>query len=248
MRKYIFFLATTLCFIYIYGQTESNLNHKLDSIHTVVKNRAIENTNLKSIYSFIGQHHYPQQSKAILLLILKKSIENKSSNLDLSNASYALANYYYFNANTDSSFYYIDKADKYLKTENNPLLKSSILMTKGGIFKRKGKVILANNKLLQALKILNSIDTLKLSYIDNKKRRGKLLILYNSLAIFNKENNNYNTAIDYYNKAFNITQELKALGISAIILSNEGDLYIKTKQFQKALIVLKKKQKNKTIH
>ncbi len=241
MKKIILLFFVLFCLIKNYGQT--SFTKQLDSIHQLVKNQAIEKVAVKNIYSFLGKNRYPKQSKTILTLIFEKFKASNANDLALANASYALSNYYFFNAKTDSCFYYIKKAETYIEKADAPLLKSSILMTKGGVLKREGKVVIANNEFLAALKILKNLDTLKLAATENKKRKGKLLILYNSLAIFNKENNDFDAAINYYNKAFNITEEMKAPRYGAIILSNEGDLYIQKKQYKKALAVLEKSKK-----
>ncbi|MCF6169148.1 histidine kinase dimerization/phosphoacceptor domain -containing protein [Lutibacter sp.] len=243
MKKY-FYSILFLFSIYSYAQKSANYTKKIDSIYqNLVGTELNENKNKKTL-GIIGQLNYPENSKKIINRILKFSL-NTNSSKQITDAYYALSNYFFFNSKLDSSLTMLEKTELYLDKNSMPLLKASVKMTKGGVFQRKGNIIKANHNYLMSLEILDKMDTLTLSEKDKIKQKGKKLILFNSIAIFNKNTENYDKATLYYNKAYKMALELGNKRLAGILLSNQGDLLIKIKQYNKALSILEKSKKIK---
>ncbi len=227
-----------------FAQGNNTSTKKIDSIYKIVKEVSLSETKSIEILGFVGTLNYPVESKKIIDEILKFSLDNNYRN-QIANSYYSLGNYYFFNSKLDSSLITLKKAESYLDETSQPLLKASIVMTSGGIYQRKGNVIKANHNFLESLEILDKVDTLKLSKIDKRNRKGKKMVLFNSLAIFNKNTGNYEVANTYYTNAYKMALDMGNMRIAGILLSNQGDLLIKTKQYDEALKVLKKSKKIK---
>jgi len=243
MKKY-FYSILFLFSIYSNAQKSTNYTKKIESIYVDLVSTELSEIKNKQTLGLIGQLNYPKNSKKIIVRILKFSLSNKNSK-QITDAYYALSNYYFFNSKLDSSLITLEKIELYLNKNSIPLLKASVKMTKGGIYQRKGNIIKANHNFLESLNILNKIDTLTLSKKDKIKRKGKKLVLFNSIAIFNKNTENYDKAKLYYNKAYKMALELGNKRLAGILLSNQGDLLIKIKQYDEALSVLEKSKKIK---
>ena len=242
-RNLVFLLFVSYVSFSLTAQV-SDVDKKIDSIYqNLIDDKLNEDKNLQ-VLGLIGQLNYPKSSKKIIVKIAQFS-ENQNDNKQIVNAYYALSNYYYFNTKLDSTLVYAEKAESYSKDLEIPFLNASIIMTKGGAYQRKGNVVKANHSFLESLKILDKIDTLTLSEKDRIKRKGKKLVLFNSIAIFNKNTENYNKATSYYNKAYKMALELGNKRLAGILLSNQGDLLLKIKQYDEALSVLEKSKKIK---
>ncbi|WP_456422358.1 tetratricopeptide repeat-containing sensor histidine kinase [Lutibacter sp.] len=241
MKKYFYAI---LLFFSIYGYSQENAisNKKIDSIYQNLSKNKL-NKNIQAL-DLIGKLNYPKNSKKIITKILESSLNNNQSK-QIIDAYYSLSNYYFFNLKLDSSLIALEKTEFYLNKKSMPLLKASVKMTKGGVYQRKGNIVKANYNFLESLNILNKIDTLTLSKKDRIKRKGKKLVLFNSIAIFNKNTENYNKAKSYYNKAYKMALKLGNKRLAGILLSNQGDLLIKIKQYDEALSVLEKSKKIK---
>jgi len=242
--KQNYLLYTILLFV-LNTQAQKNIDQKFDSIYTTLKSTNFKDIDTKQILGFIGKVNYPKSSKKTLEYISKKTlIVNTKQLVDI---YYALGNYHFFNSNLDSTLFYLKKTEPYIKELNLPILEASIITTKAAVYQREGNVINANHYFLESLKLFEQVDTLSLTPKDKIKLKGKKMILYNSLAIFNKNTKNYIKANSYYTKAYNMANNLNNKRIAAIILSNQGDLLLKTKDFDKALQILEKSKKLKIL-
>lgn len=227
------------------AQKNKVFNPKLDSIYQEISNNKLNSDKFNQTIGYLGKINYPKKSKPILDKLLQYS-KKEGKPKQIIDAYYALSNYYYFKAKLDSSLIAINKTEFYLKNTTYPLVEASIKMTKAGIYQKKGNIILANHNNIESLKILDKIDTLTLTKTEKIKRKGKKLVLYNNFAIFNKSTENYTEANFYYNKAYKIALKLNNKRVAGIILSNQGDLLIKIKQYEKALRILSKSKDLKT--
>ncbi|HHC78978.1 MAG TPA: hypothetical protein ENK46_03785 [Flavobacteriia bacterium] len=243
-QKYILLLCFLLFASNLVAQIKG-ADKKIDSILQGLSQKKLDKKENNQTLGIIGKLNYPKKSKKIISNILEFSQQQNDKN-QLVNAYYAMGNYYFFNAKLDSSLICIKKAESYLQEGvYMPLLKASLKMTKGGVYKRKGNLVTANHNYLEALKILDAIDTLTLSKRDKIKRNGNKMILFNSIAIFNKGTKNYEKANFYYEKAYHMAISLNDKRIASILLSNQGDLLLETKEYDKALEILTKSKKLK---
>ena len=218
---------------------DSNAKKKIYSIYQVLINKSNDKHRNEKLLGIIGKMNYPKKSKKIILKILDFSVHNNNPK-QIVDSYYALSNYYYFNAKLDSALFAINKAGSYLKKDKFPLLESSIKLTKGGIFLEKGNIIAANHNYLSSLEVLERLDTSTLSMEKKKKWKGKKLVLFNSLANFNKSTDNYENANEYYTKAYKMAMSMNDKRVASILLSNQGDLLLNMKRFDDALDILKK--------
>ncbi len=241
MKKHFYFILF-FCSIFIYAQEINTYNKKIDSIYQNLSSTKLNEND--QILGLIGQLNYPKKSKIIITKLLKLSLTNNKPK-QITDAYYALSNYYFFNSKLDSSLIALERTEFYLSKNSIPLLEASVKMTKGGVYQRKGNIVKANHNFLESLNILNKIDTLTLSEKDKIKRKGKKLVLFNSIAIFNKNTENYDKAKLYYNKAYKMALELGNKRLAGILLSNQGDLLIKIEQYEEALNILEKSKKIK---
>jgi len=77
--------------------------------------------------------------------------------------------------------------------------------------------------------LIDNIDTLKIDKEDIKRYKGHHLIINNTLANFYNKMENYYSALIYYDNAYQTAINLGTRVNARVILSNKGDLYIKTK-------------------
>ncbi len=97
---------------------------------------------------------------------------------------------------------------------------------------------MALNNLLQSKKIIESIDTLKLTESKRNQYFTKKIILYNDLANLYNQIKEYQKAIDYYDKIYKRVIKVNKVN-AGIILSNKGDVLLNMGQYDKALKISK---------
>lgn len=230
-----------------YAQDDETLHQKIDSIYQNITLKGINEEKCYEIEAFLGEIKYPKYSKKLIDKIVTYSLNTKNDK-QIVNSYYSLSNYYFYNSKLDSTLIIIKKMEPYFKSIKLPLLEASMLMTKGGSFSRKGNIIKANLHFLNALKLLNSIDTFSLSKKDDIKRKGKTMILNNSLAIFNKKTKHYKKSLFHYDRAYKMALKLNRNQLAGIILSNKGDLLLELKKYDDALSVLLKSKKLRNVY
>jgi len=237
MKNYLFFILFIFLILFKLKAQPNPFNKEMDSVYNALISNEINVTKAQEIMGFIGKMRYPENSKKIFLEILNYSKKENNYNLN-AETHYALGNYYFYNAKLDSALVEIENAEIHLKNVKHSLLEPSIKMTKGGILLRKGSIIEANSNFLESLNLLDKIDTLKLSKADRVKRKGKKLVLFNSIANFNTSTENYEEANLYFSNAITMAMDMNDKRVASILLSNQGDLLIKMKRFDEALSVL----------
>ena len=199
-----------------------------------------DNTTLNSskILDILGAKKYPENSDKIIAILL----QNATTNREKADCHYSLANYYYFNNKLDSALVAVTKAEKYINIKESPLLAASILTTKSGILKKTGAVVKANRLQLEALQLLEKLDATKLSKKALFKSKGKKMVIYNSIAIFNMNLNNLKLANNYLSKAIAMAKAMNEKATAGILLNNQGNLLIKMGKFKDALKVLEESE------
>ncbi len=199
---------------------------------------------VKTLTTLAGQNRYIPATRKLIDKALDISSIIDEPRLK-AHSYYSLGNYYYYNSKTDSCLSAMDKALKYVEQTEDPLLKSSILSTKGGAYTKLGAVILAISTSIESGNILEKIDTLQLTEDELKKYKGQQLVLNNSLANLYNSTEDFDTAIEYYDKAYDAAVKLGSLPNGAIILNNKGDLLIKINKLEEGLEVLKLSKEQK---
>lgn len=233
------FLFFSLFEAQLYAQKE--LSAFLDSI---VNSEGTNNDKVMAMARLAGGQRYAPVSKKLILKALEIS-KSDGNPLLLANSYYSLGNYYFYNAEMDSSLVALDLADEHLREQSDEILRASILSTRGGIYNRSGDVILAITTNLNAKGILERIDTLKIDSLGRHQLKGKKLVLNNSLANLYLKTDDHDNALKNYNEAFALATSLKSLPNASIILSNKGELLAKMGQFEQSLKISKQAKQMK---
>lgn len=231
-------MATLLCIPLSFGQGQKPINKRyVDSVISTLDTAKTNFDKVRKLTRLAGINRYTPLTRELI----DKSIEISKIVNDpkhLAHSYYSLGNYYFFNSKLDSCLSYLDKA--YLLTEEieEPLLKPSILSTKGGAYSKLGAVILAISTQMEAKQLLDKVDTLTLSEDEIRKFKGQNLVLNNSLANLYNKTEDYEKAIEFYEGAYQAALNLGSKGNAAVILSNKGNLFIKMNRLEEGLAVL----------
>jgi two-component sensor histidine kinase len=135
----------------------------------------------------------------------------------------------------DSAEVYLDKSMSYVNDKTMPFLRASNLMTKSGIYRKQGNIPLAIATMLNSKRALDKIDTLKLNAEQIYKFKGESLVLNNSLANYYNQMEEFDTALDYYDSAYEAALSLGSFVNAGVIISNKGELYLNQGQYAEAL-------------
>ncbi len=243
--KLITYLLFFLFSVSILSQNKSINKKQIDSLLQLVERTPLKADQVSMLSGFSGKYRYVKNTRVLINKAIEISEETKDNEM-LAKAYYSLSNFHYYNLQLDSSLVSIEKANNFISAKNDPLLKSSILNTLGGIYKKKGDVDLAISILLESKTILDKIDTLSLSEKERYKYKGQNLVANNSLANFYNKMEEYETALPYYDNAYDNALKLGSLINAGAILSNKGDLLLKMGEYEEALsIILKGKELKK---
>ena len=237
---FLFFVSSVLL-----SQNDTDEEKKIDSLSKSVDLLPSDKEKVKKLTRFIITYRTSKLSKK---LIDKSIAISKRANdpILLGHSYYALGSYYYYQSQLDSAMSITKKANELISTKEAPLLKASILNLMGAFQKAKGDIPQAINTILQAKRIIDKIDTLKIEKEEIEKYKGHLLIINNTLANFYSQMENYKSALLYYDNAYQAAINLNAKVNAGIILTNKGDLFIKMKKYKDALKTLNQAKKRIT--
>lgn len=166
----------------------------------------------------------------LLQKLYQKSILLKD-NEGIQNASYSIAIVYNKETKYDSAYYYFTKSEKVLLKKNENLL--------GNVKIWKAEILSFKNDYIGAEKL--AIEALKFG-IDKKNN----LLNYNCYLTLGSTLvglNNYDKAVDYYNKAIKTSENLKTdskyLSYKCQPYNHIANIYVKTKKYKKAIAFAK---------
>jgi two-component sensor histidine kinase len=172
------------------------------------------------------------------LELIKKSEEiSKKANTHklLATTYYYYSNYYYYNTNLDSSLFYIQKSKDFIRDDELPFLRSSILNTEGGVYMLKGDMPRALALTLKSQEFLDSVDTISLVGDEKIIYKKERLALDNSIANFYNQMEEYEKASYYYDKGYKTAMQDSSFIAAGVFRTNKGDLYLNTEKYDKAL-------------
>ncbi len=172
------------------------------------------------------------------LELIKKSEEiSKKENTPklLATTYYYYANYYYYNTNLDSSIFYIQKSKDFIRDDELPFLRSSVLNTEGGVYVLKGDMPKALSLTLKSKEFLDKVDTTSLVSDEKIIYKKERLSLDNSIANFYNQMEEYEKASYYYDKGYKTAMQDKSYIAAGVFRTNKGDLYLNTEEYDKAL-------------
>lgn len=219
----------------MFGQSnQDNKQKTIDSLLQVVDTYDDHFEKVRVLTSNAGQFRYSKDSR----VLIDKAISISKANIDpklLANAYYSLGNYFYFNSQLDSAEVYLDKSISYVNDQTMPFLRASNLMTKSGVYRKRGNIPLAIATMLNSKRALDKIDTLQLNAEQIYKFKGESLVLNNSLANYYNQMEEFDTALDYYERAYKSALSLDSFVNAGVIITNKGVLFLNQGQYENAL-------------
>jgi signal transduction histidine kinase len=153
-------------------------------------------------------------------------------NEGIQNASYSIATVYNKETKYDSAYYYFTKSEKVLLKKKNENLLGNVKIWKAEILSFKNDYVGAEKLAIEALKF-------------GIEKKNNLLIYncYLTLGSTLVGLNNYDKAVDYYNKAIKTSENLKAdtkyLSYKCQPYNHIANIYVKTKKYKKAIVFAK---------
>ncbi|WP_027003439.1 tetratricopeptide repeat protein [Hugenholtzia roseola] len=145
----------------------------------------------------------------------------------------------YISLQTDSALYYVQVAEKHAQKVKNPLYFAEIAIVRGSAYDRLGNAPAALKEAFNALKIGDSLQN-----------ESILARAYNLLGILHKGQDEYETAKNYWLKAYQIRLKQKEPRATAIVSNNLGAAYDLLEKYDSAVyfynqsIALKLQQKD----
>lgn len=232
--KYYFFILLFCFSAVIHTQNKTDKQIIIDSLISIVDTYNDNFEKIRVLTSNAGQFRYSKDSRVLIDKAIKISKTYEGEKL-YANSYYSLGNYFFYNNELDSAEVYLNKSISYVKDETMPFLRASNLMTKSGIYRKKGNIPLALATMLNSKRALDKIDTLTLDEKQRRKFKGESSVLNNSLANYYNQMEEFDKASDYYAKAYQASLALKSYVNAGIIISNRGELLLNQGQYSKAL-------------
>ncbi|MFK7782295.1 histidine kinase dimerization/phosphoacceptor domain -containing protein [Psychroserpens sp.] len=232
--KYYFFILLFCFSAVIHTQNKTDKQIIIDSLINIVDTYNDNFEKIRVLTSNAGQFRYSKDSRVLIDKAIKISKTYEGEKL-YANSYYSLGNYFFYNNELDSAEVYLNKSISYVKDETMPFLRASNLMTKSGIYRKKGNIPLALATMLNSKRALDKIDTLTLDEKQRRKFKGESSVLNNSLANYYNQMEEFDKASDYYAKAYLASLALKSYVNAGIIISNRGELLLNQGQYSKAL-------------
>jgi two-component sensor histidine kinase len=211
----------------------------IDSLLMQAESTSDNYEKIKLLTSNAGRLRYTAGTRILIDEAVSISEQSKTDKL-LANSYYSLGNYFFFNSNLDSAEVYVNKSIQYVNDETMPFLRASNLMTKSGIYRKRGNISQAIDYMLQAQSSLDKIDTTLLDNEQIRKYKGESLVLNNSLANYYNQMEEFSKASRYYNKAYQSALDLKSFVNAGIIISNNGELLLNQGKYDDALNLFEK--------
>lgn len=222
----------------LFSQQESNtLSKTIDSIIHNVDNLSSDQERISDLTGSAGKYRYVSDTKKLLNKALEISTQSNQNEF-LAQSYYSLGNYYYFNSELDSALIYNEKANDYLNDGDLLFLKAKVLNSKGTIYRKKGNVVLAISTMLESKNLMDKIDTLDFTDAEKHQFKGQNLVLNNSLANFYNQMEDYDTALTYYDNAYQAALKLNATVNAGVIMSNKGESLLNSGKIKDAIQVL----------
>jgi len=178
------------------------------------------------------------------LVYIEKAIELAKPSKDpylLASTYNTLGDYYYFNSNMDLSLQALETAKKNVLKIDKPFINWSITVTMGDVNSKKNRIIRAITLYIESIKILDNVNPITLS--ENQKIRLKALTMVsaNQLANLYLKLEDFDQAIFYYDKAYDIAiNKINDAESASVILNNKGETFYKIKRYGEALKIAKK--------
>jgi len=222
---------------------KENLNITNSAYNYILKSSKNDTLIRNSLFKVVNSYSRLNQNKLVIEsnnLLLEKAIEKKDT-LSIANSYFISANNFFYDHVVDSAFYYSLKAEKFylLKRETKNL---------GTIYLNRSLILLEINDLYGAeYSATQSLKQLKI----NNDILGEY-DAYTNLGIIANESENYEKAIEYHKKAFEIAKkysvEYNNFFLEEVSLNNIGNTYQNAKKYNEAILQFKNALSNKNLY
>ncbi|WP_236976144.1 tetratricopeptide repeat-containing sensor histidine kinase [Membranihabitans maritimus] len=227
LRNNIFTVCTISCLCL--GATQAQEAHTDSMIYSSLKSiDTLDNdsSKVRQLLSYAGRtYRYHPSAKILIDRAYNLSAKINDEHL-LAETNYSYGNYFMYASMMDSAEARYNMALNFPNIDNFPFLKAHIQSSASHIFKQKGLMSEALEKLLSGLKILEDIDTVSLSSMELFKRDGQMSTINNGIGNLYNDMGEEELAVQYYSKAYSTLLEMGEKGNAGIILGNIGDLQI----------------------
>jgi two-component sensor histidine kinase len=238
LKSKIFFVFIFYFPLFVFTQRNSDkLTYKIDSIIQNLERLKSNEERVHNLVEGARKYSYVRATKKLFDKAIAISEQTKEKRL-LIQSYYSLGNYYYFNSKLDSALLYNEKAYEKLKNDDFPFLKVKVLNYKGSIYAKQGNIIAGISMMLESKNLLRKIDTSNFTKEKIQSYKGQNLVLYNSLANFYNQMDDYESALFYYDEAYKAALNMGAIVNAGIIMSNKGDLLLNFNRIPEAIQAL----------
>lgn len=234
MKSKIIFVSVFFFSSLVFSQ--GNL-YKLDSVIQSLEQLKTNEERVHHLVESARKFSYVSNTKILFEKAIAISKKSKEKRL-LIQSYYSMGNYYYFNSKLDSALLYNEKALEKLNNEDFPFLKVKVLNYKGSIYAKQGNIIAGISMMLESKNLLHKIDTSNFTKEKKRSYKGQNLVLYNSLANFYNQMDDYKAALFYYDEAYKAALNMGSIVNAGIIISNKGDLLLNFNKIPEAIAAL----------
>ncbi|WP_298900654.1 tetratricopeptide repeat protein [uncultured Psychroserpens sp.] len=190
------------------------------------------NRYLSFMYAFTGNSNLHYKTNLQNLKLAKEI----NDSLSLVVANHNLALYHHNEAQNDSAYFYYSKSLKLYGQLKNIRKKAEILLNIADLQETEKDYIGSEERAVEAIKLFNELP--KSEFI-----LDQLWILNNLIGIISLKLKNYDKALEYHDKALNISLEMKegyynnlySLNNQAIVYRKKGDLDKSIELYQKVI-------------
>lgn len=220
------------------GFSQYSLEKEIDDALIHIDTLANDSLKLWKLFNLVGKNFRYAYETRRLLDRCHEMAKKTGDPIMLANYQYAMGNYFYYNSQLDSSEYYLEEALDLNAIKSDHFLHSQILSTQAGIQKINGQMSRSLETALQAKEILVKMDTLILRRNEKVKRIGQISILDNSIGTIYHTMEDYDMAINYYQRAYDLLMGLGDLQSAGAVMGNIGELYLYTASYNQSIEAL----------
>jgi len=153
----------------------------------------LSNRRVASLHKEMKNYNLFKKLNRESLILAKKSYDS----ISIGNIHFSLGYYFYQTLENDSAFHHYYSAEKIYRAINENFNAGRVLKNMAVIQKNEKDFIGSETTSINALKLIEPLAA------TDSKFNQSLSGIYNNLAIVSKELEQYENAIDYYNKAIN---------------------------------------------
>lgn len=226
-------------FSYVQAQDDASTKHIIDSVFQLV-------AQLDSIESKISElesqaNYYYDFAPWTKVFLDSALVIAKQAGLDreVAVAVFNQMQYYVFNTEYDSALVLHDQGMQLNIVEQDVGLQSDFAALMGTSYKKQGNAKAAIKHFVEALALLEKPGYLASLEKDDRKvdAQRSLVIIHNNLANLYQDLEEFGSAHEAYQKAYDLLLEMDEKAIAGTVWMNKGTIYLKQEKFDSAYII-----------